>query len=201
MGSIFNRLDDIEDTVMGELKDFQRATVERIDYLYRKGQRRILVSDEVGLGKTLVARGTIAKFAKLRKEEGDDLVKVVYICSNATIADQNLDKLRIVNEIRAEDTHTSRLSMQHLNIFKQENDTKVLNNYIQLIPLTPQTSFKVSNSQGTINERALIYTILKRVPRLKAYSEQLEEIFRFSTSSWPDSINMKSIWSMRFQII
>ena len=187
MGSIFNRLDDIEDTVMSELKDFQRATVERIDYLYRKGQRRILVSDEVGLGKTLVARGTIAKFAKLRKEEGDDLVKVVYICSNATIADQNLDKLRIVNEIRAEDTHTSRLSMQHLNIFKQENDTKVLNNYIQLIPLTPQTSFKVSNSQGTINERALIYTILKRVPRLKTYSEQLEEIFRFGTSSWADS--------------
>ena len=153
MGSIFNRLDDIEDTVMSELKDLQRATVERIDYLYRKGQRRILVSDEVGLGKTLVARGTIAKFAKLRKEEGDDLVKVVYICSNATIADQNLDKLRIVNEIRAEDTHTSRLSMQHLNIFKQENDTKVLNNYIQLIHLTPQTSFKVSNSQGTCSFR------------------------------------------------
>ena len=140
MTKIYDRLDEIEDTVMSELKDFQRVTVDRIDYLYRNGQKRILVSDEVGLGKTLVARGTIAKFANLRKEEGDDLVKVVYICSNATIADQNLDKLRIVNEIRAEDTHTSRLSMQHLNIFKQENDENVLNKYIQLIPLTPQTS-------------------------------------------------------------
>lgn len=76
MSKIVNRLDEIEKTVMDELKDFQRATVERIDYLYRCGQNRILVSDEVGLGKTLVARGTIVKFAKLRKEEGDDLVKI-----------------------------------------------------------------------------------------------------------------------------
>ena len=42
MSSIFNRLDEIEETVMDELKDFQRATVERIDYLYRHGQNRIL---------------------------------------------------------------------------------------------------------------------------------------------------------------
>ena len=187
MTKIYDRLDEIEDTVMSELKDFQRVTVDRIDYLYRNGQKRILVSDEVGLGKTLVARGTIAKFANLRKEEGDDLVKVVYICSNATIADQNLDKLRIVNEIRAEDTHTSRLSMQHLNIFKQENDENVLNRYIQLIPLTPQTSFNTSYSQGTINERALIYTILKRVPEFQEYSKQLERIFRFGTKYWFDS--------------
>ena len=114
MSNIIDRLDEIEETVMDELKDFQRATVERIDYLYRHGQNRILVSDEVGLGKTLVARGAIAKFAKLRRDEGDDLVKVVYICSNATIAEQNLDKLRIVNEIKPESTNTSRLSMQHL---------------------------------------------------------------------------------------
>ena len=187
MSSIFNRLDEIEETVMGELKDFQRATVERIDYLYRNGQNRILVSDEVGLGKTLVARGTIAKFAKLRRDEGDNLVKVVYICSNATIAEQNLDKLRIVNEVKAEKSDTSRLSMQHLNIFKQENDEKVLNKYIQLIPLTPQTSFKFFNNAGTVDERALIYTILKRVPELKLYDKQLEEIFCFETDSWGDS--------------
>ena len=126
MKDIINHLDEIEKTVLDELKDFQRATVERIDYLYRNGQKRILVSDEVGLGKTLIARGCVAKFANLRKEEGDDLVKVVYICSNATIADQNLDKLRIINEIKAESSNTSRLSMQHLNIFK-------VYHYVQII--------------------------------------------------------------------
>lgn len=184
MSKIVNRLDEIEKTVMDELKDFQRATVERIDYLYRCGQNRILVSDEVGLGKTLVARGTIAKFAKLRKDENDDLVKIVYICSNSTIAEQNLDKLRIVNEIKVESTNTSRLSMQHLNIFNEENDENVLNKYIQLIPLTPETSFKVSNSQGTVDERALMYAILKRVPEFKEYGRNLEKILRFGVKWW-----------------
>ena len=182
MSDIINRLDEIEKTVMDELKDFQKATVERIDYLYRHGQNRILVSDEVGLGKTLVARGVIAKFANLRKQEGDDLVKVVYICSNATIAEQNLDKLRIVNEIRPESTNTSRLSMQHLNIFNQENDANVLNKYIQLIPLTPETSFKVNNSKGTMDERALLFAIIKRIPDFKRYRRNLDRIFRFGVN-------------------
>ncbi len=189
MNNIADRLDEIEKTVMDELKDFQKATVERIDYLYRHGQNRILVSDEVGLGKTLVARGAIAKFANLRKQEGDDLVKVVYICSNATIAEQNLDKLRIVNEIRPESTNTSRLSMQHLNIFTQENDANVLNKYIQLIPLTPETSFKVSNSQGTMDERALLFAIIKRIPEFKRYGRKLNRIFRFcvNENNWKNT--------------
>ena len=200
--SVINRLDEIEENIMSELKDFQKATVERIDYLYRHGQKRILVSDEVGLGKTLIARGTIAKFAKIRKEEEDDLVKVVYICSNATIAQQNLDKLRIINELKVEDSNTSRLSMQHLNIFNDENDEKVKNNYIQLIPLTPQTSFKITNSQGLAEERALIYTILKHLPKLREYNSSLSEFLRFGVNDWDyltmvydvkvDSCNRKS---------
>ena len=92
MTKVSDQLDEIENRIMEGLKDFQQATVERIDYLYRNGQKRVLVSDEVGLGKTLIARGTVAKMAKLRREEGDDLFKVVYICSNAAIADQNLRK-------------------------------------------------------------------------------------------------------------
>ena len=115
-------LDKVEKSVWNELKDFQKATVKRIDELYQDGQKRILVSDEVGLGKTLIARGTIAKFAQWRKSQNDDLVKVVYICSNATIADQNLEKLRLSYEIQVDGGSNSRLSMQHLNIFKQEND-------------------------------------------------------------------------------
>ena len=45
----------IEEKTMSGLKDFQRATVERIDALFRNGQKRVLVADEVGLGKTLIA--------------------------------------------------------------------------------------------------------------------------------------------------
>jgi hypothetical protein len=167
------------------LKDFQRATVERIDYLYRQGQRRVLVSDEVGLGKTLIARGTVAKLAKLRREEGDSLFKVVYICSNAAIADQNLRKLRVTSEARTESASSSRLSMQHLNIFKQENDAELLDRYIQLIPLTPDTSFRMTSGAGTKEERALMFAILKRLPELQTYIPELEvAMMDYATSGW-----------------
>ena len=50
MADVKDRLEQIDERIMAGLKDFQRATVERIDYLYRHDQRRGLVSDEVGLG-------------------------------------------------------------------------------------------------------------------------------------------------------
>ncbi len=174
MANVVDRLDLIEERIMSGLKDFQCATVERIDYLFRHGQRRVLVSDEVGLGKTLIARGTVAKFAKLRRDEGDNLVKVVYICSNAAIADQNLRKLRVTHEAQTESTSSSRLSMQHLNIFRQENDTDLLNRYIQLIPLTPDTSFRMTTGAGMVWERALMFVHLRRLPELKNYLDELE---------------------------
>ena len=52
-----------EKQILEGLKDFQRATVERVFDLYTSGHNRVLVADEVGLGKTLIARGVIAKTA------------------------------------------------------------------------------------------------------------------------------------------
>ena len=181
--NVINQIEKIENTVISGLKDFQKATVTRIDQLYRAGQMRVLVSDEVGLGKTLIARGTIAKLAKLQKEVGDNLVKVVYICSNASIAEQNLNKLRITSELRTERTGSSRLSMQHLSIFKQENDADLLSRYIQLIPLTPDTSFRMTNGAGTYPERALMFAILKRLPELSQYTKALEFAMKDGASS------------------
>lgn len=174
MINVYDQLDAIEENVMSGLKDFQRATVERIDHLYQNHQRRVLVSDEVGLGKTLIARGTVAKFAKLRKKEGDDLVKVVYICSNAAIAEQNLAKLRITSEARVEAASSSRLSMQHLNVTIQENDPDLLSRYIQLIPLTPDTSFRMTSGTGTVSERALMFAHLRRLSELSDYLPELD---------------------------
>lgn len=148
--AIAGQLDEIEKRIMAGLKDFQRATVNRIDELYRAGQMRVLVSDEVGLGKTLIARGTIAKLAKLQKESGDKLVKVVYVCSNASIAEQNLNKLRITSELKTESTSSSRLSMQHLNIFRQENDTALLNRYIQLIQKQQERQQRIEEISRTV---------------------------------------------------
>ena len=186
MANVVDRLDQIEQRIMSGLKDFQQATVNRIDHLYRNGRKRILVSDEVGLGKTLIARGTVAKIACLRKEEGDNLFKVVYICSNSAIADQNLRKLRITHEAKTESTSSSRLSMQHLNIFRQENDPELLERYIQLIPLTPDTSFRMTAGCGTVGERALMFVFLKRIPELLECLACLEiAMMDCATAAWP----------------
>ena len=185
MADVKNHLNEIEQKVMGSLKDFQRATVERIDYLYRHGQKRILVSDEVGLGKTLIARGTIAKTAKMRSQQGDELFKVVYVCSNGAIADQNLRKLQITRDARLENASSSRLSMQHLNIFRQENDADLLDRYIQLIPLTPDTSFRMTSGTGTVSERALMFAILAQLPELSEFMQELDiAMMDWATGAW-----------------
>lgn len=70
--------------ILGALKDFQRATVERVVDCFRRGQSRVLVADEVGLGKTLIAKGVIASMAHWRHQEGleeDGVFRVVYIVS------------------------------------------------------------------------------------------------------------------------
>jgi hypothetical protein len=57
------KLLDVEASLKG-LKDFQCRTVECVFnrmYCDTKPARRFLVADEVGLGKTLVARGIVAR--------------------------------------------------------------------------------------------------------------------------------------------
>lgn len=167
-----------EQQILSELKDFQRATVERCFDLYKNGQRRVLVADEVGLGKTLIARGVIAKLANLHKQTGDILFKVLYICSNTAIANQNIRKLKIHDNVTVDGVSDTRLSMQHLKIFEQENDPEIRNGYIQLIPLTPATSFNVTISSGIVQERALIFAILKRLVEFNGYELELEKIMQ-----------------------
>lgn len=194
-------LDEIEDNIMNELKDFQGATVKRINQIFTEEHKnRVLVSDEVGLGKTLVAKGVIAKYANYKYKHGDDLFKVVYICSNSTIVDQNLKKLKIVSEIKPKKGDTSRLSMQHLNIYSQYNDELLFKNKdnslgmnIQLIPLTPKTSF-YKNSKGTMDERALMFAILHEFPTLNEYSNELSRIFYGIKSKKEDKDKSRKNW-------
>lgn len=169
-------LSKAEKNTLNGLKDFQLATVERIDHLFRHAQNRVLVADEVGLGKTLIARGAIVKMARMRIEEDDDLFKVIYICSNQVIAKQNIMKLDITNSKQKDTLEDTRLSMQHLKIAQQENDEAVKERFIQLIPLTPDTSFRMTAGAGNVSERALMFAILRRISWLKDYEAELEEM-------------------------
>ena len=175
MSTIDIKIQEVEANTLSMLKDFQRATVERIDALYWQGQKRVLVADEVGLGKTLIARGVIAKMATLRYLEGDDLFKVVYVCSNQNIARQNIRKLDIF-KTGYDDISETRLSMQHLKAEEEEIKAKEKEQYIELIPLTPQTSFRVTRGTGSMNERALIFATLSRLPEVQELPELIEKL-------------------------
>lgn len=142
------------DEVLRSLKDFQRDSVEYIfEQLFRSGgTNRFLLADEVGLGKTMVARGVIARVVEHlwdRKERID----IAYICSNAEIARQNINRLNITRH--ADFQIASRLTLLPMQVRRLEN------NRINFIALTPGTSFNLRSSLGTAEERWLLYWLLR----------------------------------------
>ena len=137
---------------MSEPKDFQKRSAERIVSLFANGQRRVLLADEVGLGKTIVARTVVEMMHKNAKDNGQSF-KVIYVCSNQGIIQQNAHKLGIDND-NVVPLSESRLSMQHRNLYKQLDKD-------YLIPITPSTSLRQTDGYGNANERALIYSLIK----------------------------------------
>lgn len=172
------------------ITDFQEATAQRILHIFKNmGHRRVLLADEVGLGKTMVAKKVIDLVKEWHKQNGDDFFKVVYICSNINIADQNIEKLGVANKMNI---NQSRLSMQHLFITlanKDIRDTAQKTDMPEsIIPLTPSTSFRLTNSLGTAYERALMFDILKHDTRLVAKEEELFDFFSGDVKNWDDIV-------------
>lgn len=137
------------------LKDFQRRTVDAaFDRLWGTDDptTRFLVADEVGLGKTLVARGVLARTVD-HLWERDDRIDIVYICSNGQIARQNLRRLHA--GLHAEIPHADRLTLLP-HALHQMGQQKV-----NIVSFTPGTSFQLGKSSGQAQERALIYVLLR----------------------------------------
>lgn len=147
------------------LKDFQRATVEHVAqrfFVDTEPTRRFLVADETGLGKSVVARGVVAKTLQhLQDDDSVDRIDIVYICSNADIARQNIERLQVAG---ARATHLStRLTMlaRHTAALAAADRTHV-GKPVNLVAFTPGTSFEQGWSTGLAQERALIYLLLER---------------------------------------
>ena len=172
--------------------DFQKATAERIADIFRVatigpdgkelksgGQRRVLLADEVGLGKTIVASEVIARVRELRKMVNDDMFRVVYVCSNMNIVQQNIANLGIKDRVNIGE---SRLSMQHLVIAQKDRELKSLSGKEMpemIIPLTPGTSFSGPGAGiGNIPERALMSAVLSRMDEFRPVRYQLKDFFR-----------------------
>ena len=164
--------------------DFQKATADRIISLFTDKEHprsRVLLADEVGLGKTIVAKEVLSLMREWRKSVNDDFFRVVYICSNINIAKQNIVKLGIKEKLGVDE---SRLSMQHILIAAKEKELKEQADQgempEQIIPLTPSTSFDFKSSCGIATERALIYELLKRRPEFSDLKKRLSKFFKVS---------------------
>ena len=143
------------DSILSGLKDFQRKTV---DYVYRRlyedpdSVNRFLIADEVGLGKTLVAKGVVARAVDRLWNREDHRIDVVYICSNADIARQNVNRLNLLTE---DPPQADRLTMLPTTV-KNIRDRRM-----NFVAFTPGTSFMTNYATGKAQERALIYWILR----------------------------------------
>jgi hypothetical protein len=144
------------DVVLAGLKDFQRRTVTYVfDRLYGNNPvSRFLVADEVGLGKTLVARGIIAKaVARLQADKPDRRIDVLYVCSNAAIASQNINRLKVAEA--GDFAIATRLTY----LPKQVKSLRT--NPVNFLSLTPGTAFDHARSRGGhAEERAIMYRML-----------------------------------------
>lgn len=142
--------------VLARLKDFQRRTVEyvvRRFYLDSDTTSRFLVADEVGLGKTLVARGIIARAIDFL-HNSVKRIDIVYICSNVSIASQNIHRLNVTGV--QEFVRPTRLALLPMHIAGMRK------NHVNYVSLTPGTSFDPKSREGKDEERALIHYLLKR---------------------------------------
>jgi hypothetical protein len=148
--------------VLDGLKDFQRRTVDYVfQRLYRDADPadRFLIADEVGLGKTLVARGLIAKTIEhlWPKVECREIqrIDIVYICSNAEIARQNIQRLNVTG--KRDFNLASRITLLPTQLQGLQQ------NKVNFVSFTPGTSFDMKSSLGLAEERILLHQLLEKI--------------------------------------
>lgn len=145
-------------SVLNGLKPFQvRTAMHAFRRLYeaKDGSRRFLVADEAGLGKTLVAAGVIAQAIEHLREKRVPRIDIIYICSNQAIARQNVGRLRQNLDIDAKPLAERVTLLPH----RLTN----LNQPVNLIALTPGTSFNSASAEGVAEERIILFRVLSEI--------------------------------------
>ena len=142
---------------LAPLKGFQRNTVNYVfDRFFGADDpvRQFLVADEVGLGKTMVARGVVARMIE-HLWDSSERIDILYICSNQAIAAQNINRLNVLG--RRELTLPTRMTLIPLQV----RGAQGLNaNKVNFISLTPGTTFDLRSATGVREERAFLLRLL-----------------------------------------
>ena len=169
------------------LSDFQRATA---DYAFRRlygdsdSTRRFLVADETGLGKTHVAREVIAQTIEhLQHADHVNRIDIVYVCSNADIAAQNIRKLNITGSDSPSFATRLSLLITMPEMLKPADDGG--SKPTTFVAFTPGTSFQLGHQMGRKEERAVLYVLLRDHLGLRgARVTAALRIFQGGVSTW-----------------
>lgn len=175
----------LENSLRG-LKDFQRATVDRVvdNFSSEEHSQRILVADEVGLGKTIVAKGVIAKLLlqKIKEQNTDPEPKrplrVTYICSNLTLANENRQKLALFSQDDRERYVQEPSFGRLLELATQDSTPADNSKLLEVCSLTPSTSFTLTQSDGNVRERHILFSSLMHHPELKRHQGFFSKLFQ-----------------------
>ena len=152
----------IEKALAG-LKDFQLETVNyTIKQFFENNKTKMLIADEVGLGKTIVSRGIVAKMYEkhLHGKNKGKTFNVVYICSNQAIAKQNIEKLNIFYGMDAEQVIDYSSTDDRITALAYEPKIQNSKFKFRIKAFTPATSFDQKTNVGRSDERILLYRLL-----------------------------------------
>lgn len=150
------------DAVLAELTSFQQDTVAHVIDRFHGDDpgRRFLVADQTGLGKTKVARGVIARTIELLDADpAIDRIDIVYVCSNADLARQNLADLNVTGQSGLESSERLSLLALNRNIVTERGPDGATP--VNLVAFTPGTSLGSGRRFGSVQERALLYLLLE----------------------------------------
>lgn len=176
--------------VMNGLKEFQKSAVNHvIEQFYGEGNEtrsgRFLIADETGLGKSVIARGVIAKsIEELQNDETVDRIDVVYICSNADLASQNLKRLNVTGQKHI--GMSTRLTLLAKESHKLTADSEGESKKVNLVSFTPGTSFSDGGwRQGNAWERAMLTVILDQLEnRTESDRRTTRLMFHGTVKNW-----------------
>lgn len=165
---------------MSAPKPFQRAAVDAALTAFADpaGRRRFLVADEVGLGKTIVAK----ELARRMSDDGRQSLTVYYIANGHAVSHQN--KSRVVGFLSDAQLQKAIKTTDRLSLIAIEKRPA---SPVLIYALTPATSFPGARARitgGRKEERAFLKVLLEQI--YPAFARDLDtDILRLNArGSW-----------------